>query len=170
MTGLRHMDINPVIVFKKIRRAFTALGMKGEEMFAAIALFQPGCHAAYDIVILLFFHIAITTHYPDDGFIFVAPAKVFAENTCILRCKDLWPCASFSIPFIPPGWQHGHDQSQFGSFVYNIIYMLKIGFIGFGGIVIDQWCIAISVWGMQSIQFGQYNGLDNGEAFGSAVG
>lgn len=47
--------------------------------------------------------------------------------------------------------------------------MLEIGFVGAGGILLEQREVAVGVGVGQAIQLGQHHRLDHGEAFSGAV-
>ena len=90
----------------------------------------------------------------------------------VLRREDLRTHTPFLIPFVPPRRQHADDQTQLIRLADDLVHVFQIvilrTIVDFGprGIVVRQRRVAVGIGIAQAVQFGQDNGLDDGEALG----
>ena len=117
----------------------------------------------------------IAAEDPDQLGISVPIAEPLAVHLGILRREDLRTGAPFLVPLVTPGRQKADHDAQRIRFLHDVVNVIPVVVlrtyvdVRTRWIVVDQRCVAVSIRSVQAVQFGQCDGLHDGESSFRAV-
>ena len=165
---LEHVEVEPSVVVEPFGGGVVALGVVGHEVFAGVCLLYAVGHCTPDC----FFVVceAVAAEYPDYvGVVLVAVTYESAEGFCVLFVEYYRAFAPCFCDFVAPGWEHAYVDAFFFCAVYDEVHVLEVFGVGFGRVVVDEGFVAVGVGGIEAVEFGEDDCLNDGETYPASV-
>ncbi|MFM1945611.1 MAG: hypothetical protein RI897_4593 [Verrucomicrobiota bacterium] len=118
---------------------------------------------------------AIAAGDPDDVIGAVALTDPLAVDFGVFGGEYFGAGAPFFIPFIAPGGEETDPEAEGVGLVDDEIDVVPVVVVGsvdrsrLSGVVIEEGEVAVGIGGMEAVEFGEGDGLDDREAFAGAV-
>ena len=139
-------------------------GMEGDQVRAAVAAPQAARHGLDDRAVRVVFDRPVTAENPDDARILVARAQPLAVGRGIRGGEDLLSDAPFLVPLVAPRRQHTDVQPERAALFTTQSTCAKYASFGLRRVIVDERYLAVRLRRAEAIEFGQDDGLDDGEA------
>ena len=174
---LPHIEVEPLGVVEPGRRAVAAGRMQRHQVRSAVPGAQAPRHGLDDRALAVGLDRTVAADDPDDvGHILVAPAEPRAVAFGVRRREHLRARPALDVPLVAPGRQEPDVNAAAASFrddevdVIPVVVLGSVFHLGRRRVVTGQRPMSVRVRLVQSIQFCQRHGLNDGEAAGGAVG
>lgn len=172
---LAHIEVEPGLVMEGVGGAVAAGGVKGDEVLALVAEAEAFGHGGHDGVVGGVFDGAIAAGDPDDIVGAVALTDPLAVGFGVFGGEDFGAGAPLLIPFITPGGEEADPEAEGVGLIDDEVDVVPVVVIGavdrewLSGVIVEEGEVAVGVGGMEAVEFGEGDGLDDRETFTGAV-
>ncbi len=172
---LAHVEVEPGLVVEGVGRAVATGGMESDQVLALVAEAEAFGHGGDDGLVVGVLDGAIAAGDPDDIGVTVALPDPLAVGFGVFGVKDFGADAPFFVPFIAPGGEEADPESEGIGLLHDEVDVVPVVIIGafdgegLSGVILEEGKVAVGVGGMEAIEFGEGDCLDDGEAFVGAV-